>query len=229
MIEGGVCATILDLLVRHRAEAIVERLGGGLRHSWRAFLVARHGGVLVVLVDGDEPLAGVGDVGDRLRVSVAHEDRRLVFETCLVECAGRSAGATLRLEVPAMMAVNERRRNRRYALQPDHRVRLRFAGRGDEEELSGALLNLSPNGLAVRLAGAPDGYVNGGRETTVHFSLGEPPLLFVLPGRLVAWTPASAVGEAVVGVEFLWAPGCDNQREALHVLLGGSSRGPNGG
>jgi hypothetical protein len=126
-----------------------------------------------------------------------------LFDTrCADEFAEVEPGV-IRLLKPAPIAVADRRRSPRRRLREVTEVTLRPAEECDESQVRATLLNLSPDGLACRIATCDAGALAVGAVVRVAFRPGVSARAFHLNGRVISVIEGGTVANLVVGLEFI--------------------------
>ncbi len=119
--------------------------------------------------------------------------------------------------------VMDRRRARRYRLQPDAALSF-FAGEEDQSSLGiGKLLNLSLDGLACKVSGSTCHMLNSCHVFFVRLSIGEPTCKLHLAGQLVNTVEGADEDEYIVGIEFRGAADEIMRTQINEVLSRGKS------
>ncbi len=115
----------------------------------------------------------------------------------------------------------ERRRSRRRRLQKPSEVRLH--GLGDELgwHCAGALLNVSNDGIACRIANKDAGALCIGQTIQAVFGLGSS-RTFELTARITNTTPAGTAGHRVLGLEFVEDAKSKAAQAALREAIAGT-------
>lgn len=131
----------------------------------------------------------------------------------------------IRLEAPARIEIVERRRVGRRPLRDASRVRLELTDRRGDHDFSASLMNVSPHGLACRLATPEADTLSVGARLVSVFSLEPNDQTFALPGRIVNITQGGTPGQAIIGIEFTGDEVSPAQEEALSAALTGEPEG----
>lgn len=100
-------------------------------------------------------------------------------------------------------AVLERRRAPRRRLRASTCVTLKASPHSGEQAVEGALLNVSPHGMAVRANADAVREFTAGSVLRCTFCAGGEDELFVFPARVVSATRGGDVSSVVLGVEFV--------------------------
>jgi len=142
-----------------------------------------------------------------------------VFDTrCADELAEVEPGV-IRLLKPATIAVAERRRSPRRRLREVAEVTLRPAEECDDSQVRATLLNLSPDGLACRIATCDSGSLAVGAVVRVAFRPGVSTRVLHLNGRVISVIEGGTVENLVVGLEFIADERLTACRDRLHKAL----------
>ena len=124
------------------------------------------------------------------------------FEAMRIDDIPDSTPRLVRIPVPEIIAVAERRRSPRRRFQDATKVTLTPTDRDCGTPISGALLNLSDDGLACRLPETEIDSLEPDESVSVSFALSRWERPIALTGRIVSRTKAGSPGYVVAGVEF---------------------------
>lgn len=124
------------------------------------------------------------------------------FEAMSIDDIPDCTPRLVRIPEPKTIAVAERRRSPRRQFQDATKVTLTSIGRDSATRISGALLNLSDDGLACRLLETEIDSLEPDESVSVSFALSSWEQPFALTGRIVSRTKAGSPGYVVAGVEF---------------------------
>ncbi|MGB2985583.1 MAG: PilZ domain-containing protein [Phycisphaerae bacterium] len=165
------------------------------------------------------PAAGMVLGSSVLRAGIEIGHAQYVFETrCADETAEIEPGV-IRVVKPDSITPAERRRSPRRQLHEPTEVILRPAGDGDESHGPGAMLNLSPDGIACRIPIPGTEALAIGQTLRVEFRLGASSRAFHLNGRISNITQGGTINHLVVGLEFIADERLTASRERLRKAL----------
>lgn len=122
--------------------------------------------------------------------------------------------------LPKGTRTSDRRRSQRRQLRQPMTVALHAVGENEDWRIRGALLNLSPDGMACRVSQEDTSLLQVGGTVLLRFRLGDaPPFEFLACANNII--EAGTPGHMVVGLEFANAVGLACDRNRLRSLLEG--------
>ncbi len=178
--------------------------------SATGILVGGDTATLILKLDGPAPApdAIVPDQSLHVRLNIAGGP--YVFETRVISGPTSRRNRQIVLQRPGRLSQIERRRSARRLLREPAEVELRTIDPVDGWEGTGAMLNVSPEGLACRLPDHESRRLTIGRRVRAAFRIGDPPQDFQTVCRITNLTLGGTAGTAIVGMGFV-----DDEREAI--------------
>ena len=153
----------------------------------------------IVLEDSPQP-AQVFDAETDCQVRFTLSKEPCQFVAGVIRAADADGCVRVRLQRPKHLTVRQRRRFWRTEVSESSTVELVSADRA--LRCCGAMLNVSPGGLACRIERPLADQLNIGDGVHLRFDLDGDEEPFSLDGRIRAMTPASDTAQMIVGLQF---------------------------
>jgi c-di-GMP-binding flagellar brake protein YcgR len=198
-------ATAIELKDRQARAMLSPRLTSGVRIEWSSPPCASP---LAAEVDGfsdlgldlslDDQAHEAIAVGDQCRVTIDIDGQHAWFQSVVLSTGEGEAGALIRIAVPESVTIEQRRRFWRAPVRRSSTVHLTPVG---QSTLEAALLNISIDGLACRLARRDARHLDIATTVGLTFELDDNAQI-AIDGTVRAVTPASEPENTIVRLQF---------------------------
>lgn len=193
---------ILSQAATSTARVTVSTFSGGTESEWSGVFLGCHGPFLSIKPDSLDPPIGTLPTSSMLRVQVAIEGITYSFETRPLYADLGPGPGVIHLERPRAITQAERRRSSRRHLRQPTEVTLSPITGDPDSSCKAVMLNVSPDGLACRVARSQVECLDVGSIIQARFRLEHSTTDFDLCARVCNVTEGGTPGHAVVGIEF---------------------------
>lgn len=210
---------VLRSAVNGHARATIRVRGDGFTLECRGSLIAEEESYLIVkLRRHDRSIRSLlADSPTRVSFDVGAE--RYVFETpCPVQWDDNDSGL-MRVPKPDELSSSDRRRSLRRRLHRPMCITLESGGAGGDWKSEGAMLNLSPDGIACRVPTDRAQCLRIGQTVRVGFDAAAEDRPFDWPARVTNMTKGGTTDHTVVGLEFIREKTNSEDRRRLRRAL----------
>ncbi|MFQ5413632.1 MAG: PilZ domain-containing protein [Phycisphaerae bacterium] len=193
-------ARIVALAVARRATVNLCHCDDGVccGDPVRGAIVAGTDKSLTIRLEQDMP-----PIDSTVEITMVVEAREYRFTAPRAERVAGGPPCDVRVPRPTSVAIIDRRRAARRRLAEPAAVTLTGRAGGSPWTCTGALLNLSADGLACRLRERDTHPIAVGDTVAVSFAVGRQHEVFDLTGKVNNITPAGTTAHVVVGMEFM--------------------------
>jgi len=202
-VESSTAQDVLRSAMAHQAVATVRVEGTGFVLECQGNLVDGDGGSIRLRLERfDESVRALCE-GRLPTIAFEANATRYVFEsTGAIQWQDAESGF-IRLPKPSTLTLADRRRSERRRLKQRATVSLQMGEEYGAWTSQGAMLNLSPEGIACRIAREDALRMEVGSVLLVRFGLEEAGQSFEWSARVMNITEGGTAGRTVVGLEFI--------------------------
>lgn len=215
LVESSTTQDILRSAMAHQAVATVRVQGAGFVLECLGLLVDVDGGSIGLKLERFDESVRTLCAGRPPTVAFEANATRYVFESTSAIQWQDSASGFIRLPKPSSLTLADRRRSERRRLKQGATVTLQMGKANDSWTSQGAMLNLSREGIACRIAREDASRMEVGCGVLVRFGLEEVGQSFEWSARVTNITEGGTAGRSVVGLEFI----IDHEGEADRARL----------
>jgi hypothetical protein len=211
-LEPQEAVRVLGTAVSGGVDVKLHVSGNGVEYEGYAVLSGDDGSHLLLTCEApwrttsgeteERPFAAV-QTTSVVRVVFAVMGARYLFETRCAETVVNGKPPVIRLVKPTIVFLADRRRSPRHRWRKPTEVSLAAAGANDRWRCTAALLNVSPDGVACRVAASDMESLSVGQVVGAQFRLDSLSPEFSLPVRVTNVTEGGTVDQMVVGLEFI--------------------------
>lgn len=223
-------ARILARAVRAGASIELCVLGDTLQIACSAAVTGESGGILILSLLGSEAAIRAVTQADSLNATLAADGQWYGFKTQRADDSPGESAPAMTIRKPVTMTVADRRRSPRRRLRGAAWVSLETSDGTQAWRGQAALLNLSMNGLACRVAKDDAEALQREQSVQVTFRAAERSESFELTARVTNVTEGTP-GRCVLGLEFIDDERLAACRTRLHAVAqaGGQEASGEGG
>ncbi len=194
---------VLTSAVDMGATATIRVRGDGFTLECRGSLIAEEESYLVLQLRRHDQGVRTLLVDYPARVAFDVGAERYVFETqCPVRWNDNESGV-IRVPKPDELSSADRRRSLRRRLQRPMSITLQSGDANGDWKSEGAMLNLSPDGIACRIPTDRASRLKVGQTVRVGFDVAAEGRPFNWPARVTNMTAGGTTNQTVVGLEFI--------------------------
>ena len=187
----------------HQAVATVRVVGAGFVLECQGNLVDVDGGTIRLRLERFDESVRTLCAGRPPTVAFEANATRYIFEsTGAIQWIDTESGFIL-LPKPSSLTLADRRRSERRRLKQRATVSLQMGEESGAWTSQGAMLNLSPEGIACRIAREDASRMEVGSVVLVRYGLEEAGQSFEWSARVMNITEGGTAGRTVVGLEFI--------------------------
>ncbi|MBN2561131.1 MAG: PilZ domain-containing protein [Phycisphaerae bacterium] len=206
----------MENAIRTQAQVVLEAPVFG-NMTVNGFLISGDDSALLMEVTGQLPVPVEALLGAHCEARL-YSDQQYCFSSVIEAAPHWGHSRSLAITRPAILDVMERRRFLRAKLAPSTGVKLECDCAGANHRHTGAMLNISPEGLACRVDNGAAAVIGPGSAVRVRFELPELNRLFDLEATVCNRTPASE-GFTIIGLHFKPTAGAVEELAALRGVL----------
>lgn len=212
-------ARVLAEALDGQAEADLHVTADGFELQCRVVFVRAEGSRLLLRLRGGDTAARAVPASSPLRVTMEVAGARYVFDSRRADCPGQCESGVIQVYRPDAVLLAERRRSPRQRFHGPCDVALYAGDALAESFCEAAMLNLSTEGIACRVAMQQARLLNIGQIVRVVFRLDRSTTEFDLHGRVTNITEGGTAERMVVGLEFVANERLGKDRQRLEEAL----------
>ena len=202
-VDSSTTQDVLSSAMAHQAVATVRVEGAGFVLECQGNLVDEDCGSLSLRLERFDESVRTLFEGRPPTVAFEANSTRYVFESSSAIQWQDAESGFIRLPKPSSLTLADRRRSERRRLKQRATVSLQMGEGNGTCTIQGAMLNLSPEGIACRIAHEDASRMEVGSAVLVRFGLEEAGESFEWSARVTNITEGGTAGRTVVGLEFI--------------------------
>ena len=214
-VDSSTAQDVLSSAIALQAVATVRVEGAGFVLECQGILVEEDGGSISLRLERFDESVRTLCAGRPPTVAFDANATRYVFESTSAMHWQDGGSGLIRLPKPSRLTLADRRRSERRQLKQRATVSLQMAEADGAWTSHGAMLNLSAEGIACRIAREDASRMAVGCVVLVRFGLEEAGQSFEWSARVTNITKGGTADRTVVGLEFI----VDHNQEADRARL----------
>ncbi|MGD2109341.1 MAG: PilZ domain-containing protein [Phycisphaerae bacterium] len=219
-VKAATTAALLATAIEHRATVYLRSSSERAVLALSGTIIGGDAACLTLTLRHVDGTRGLSLLDGPLEATVEIEGRRYRFETRITAARTPAVETRVSVAMPERLVPADRRRSPRRQFRCGTHVTLTRSTQSGNGALEAVLLNLSPEGMACRLAEESAASLSVGQAIGVEFELGAPPERFDLRAQVCNMIEGGTPGQAVIGLAF----SADGQSEREQCRLGEALR-----